>query len=145
MPQSYFYDFEGNTVGAGVAAVVIREGGCGKTMFFAGFGSCREGESGCGWRNIVLRRFSKVPVLKSTEFGSCKIETTEGVVISTPSATHLIGLPHQGSPLSFSYPSISAPLLRNVAHNPRQGEARLKTCMVGVNEQNIIYIGEKTY
>ena len=89
-------------------------------------------------------RFSKAPVLTKTEFGGCEIEIAEGVVISTPSATHLVGLPHQGPPLSFSYPSISAPLLRNVVHNPRQGGgARSKTCIVHINERNIIYIGEK--
>ena len=38
-----------------------------------------------------------------------EIEILEDVVISTPSPTHLMGVPHQGSPLSFSYRSKSAP------------------------------------
>ena len=91
----------------------------------------------------MLRRFSKAPVFTETEFAGYKIEITEGVVISTPSATNLLGLPHQGSPLSFSYRSISALLLRYAAHNTRQGEACSKTCMVGVNEQNISILVKK--
>jgi hypothetical protein len=41
-------------------------------MFFAGFGGYREGESGYGWRNNILRRFSKVPVLKKLSSGAAK-------------------------------------------------------------------------
>ena len=49
-------------------------------------------ERGCGRRNASLRRLSNVPVVTKNEFGSCEIEIAEGVVISTPSATHLTGL-----------------------------------------------------
>ena len=76
-------------------------------------------ERGCGRQKHVFRRLSKVPVVTRNEFSGCEIEIAEGVVISTPSATHRVGLPHQGSPLAFSYPSRSAPLLRNAAHIPR--------------------------
>ena len=75
---------------------------------------------------VMFRQLSKAPVLTKTEFGGCEIEIAQGVVISTPSVTHLVGLPDQGPPLSFSYPSISAPLLRNVVHNPRQGGGALE-------------------
>jgi len=50
-------------------------------------------ETGCGRRNDTFRRLSKVPVVTKNEFGGCKIEIAEGVVISTPSVTHLLGLP----------------------------------------------------
>ena len=50
-------------------------------------------ESGCGRRSDIFRRLSKAPVLTKNEFGRCEIEIAEGVVISTPSATHLVGLP----------------------------------------------------
>ena len=76
-------------------------------------------ERGCGRRNHMFRRLSKVPVATKNEFGGCEIEIVEGVVISTPSETHLTGLPHHGSPLPFSYPPTSAPLLKNAAHIPR--------------------------
>ena len=35
---------------------------------------------------------SKGPVLTKDEFWGCEIEIAEGVMISTPSATHLVGL-----------------------------------------------------
>jgi len=73
-------------------------------------------ERGCGHRNHMFQRLSKVPIVRKNEFGGCEIEIAKGVVISTPPATHLIGLPHQGSPLSFLCPSTSAPLLQNIAH-----------------------------
>ena len=73
-------------------------------------------ERGCGRRNHMFRQISKVPVVTKNEFGGHEIEIAEGVVISTPSATHLLGLPYHGSPLSFSYPPTSAPIL---AHIPR--------------------------
>ena len=78
-------------------------------------------ERRCGRRNNMFPWLSKGPVVVVTknEFGCCKIEIVEDVAILTPSVTHLVGLPHQGSPLSFSYPSTSAPLLRNLAHIPR--------------------------
>ena len=74
-------------------------------------------ETGCERR----RNFggSKVLVVTKNEFGACEIEIAEGVVISTPSATHLLGLPYPESPLSLSFPPTSAPLLQNVAHIPR--------------------------
>ena len=50
-------------------------------------------ESGCGRRSDIFRRLSKAPVLTKNEFGRWEIEIAEGVVISTPSATHLVGLP----------------------------------------------------
>jgi len=59
------------------------------------------GERRCGRRNHTFRQLSKVPVVTKNEFGACEIEIAEGVVISTPSATHLTGLPHHGSPLMF--------------------------------------------
>jgi len=58
-------------------------------------------ERGCGRRNHIFRRLSKVPVVTKREFGGCEIKIAEGVVVSTPSATHLLGLPHHGSPLVF--------------------------------------------
>ena len=76
-------------------------------------------ERGCGRRNHKFRRLSKVPVVTNYQFGTCEMEIAEGVVFSTPSATHLLGLPYHGSPLSFSHPSTSAPFLRNIAHIPR--------------------------
>ena len=76
-------------------------------------------ERGCGRRNHMFRWLLKVPVVTKNEFRSREIEIAEGIVVSTPSATHLTGLPHHGSPLQFSYPPISAPFLQNVAHIPR--------------------------
>ena len=76
-------------------------------------------ERGCGHQNDMFQQLSKVPVVTKYEFGGCEIEIAEGVVISTPSATHLTGLPHQGSLLSFLCPSTSAPLPRNAAHISR--------------------------
>ena len=70
----------------------------------------------------MFQPLSKVPVVTKNEFGGRKIEITEGVAISTLSATHLLGLPYHGSPLSSSYPPTSTPILRNVAHIPRWGE-----------------------
>ena len=90
----------------------------GETTCFAGLGGCG-GERGCGRRKHMFRRLSKVPIVTKNEFGGREIGITEGVVISTPSATHLLGLPYHGSPLSFSHPPTSAPLLQNVAHIPR--------------------------
>jgi hypothetical protein len=57
---------------------------------------------GCGRRNHMFRRLSKVPVVTKYEFRGCKIEIAEGVAISTPSTTHLTDLPYHGSPLAFS-------------------------------------------
>jgi len=75
-------------------------------------------ERGCVRRNHMFRRLSKASVIAKDELAACEIEFAEGVVVSTPSATHLLGLPHHGSPLSFSHPSASAPFLRNIAHIP---------------------------
>jgi hypothetical protein len=58
-------------------------------------------ERGCVRRNHMFRRLSKASVVTKDEFGACKIEIAEGVVVLTPSATHLLGLPHHGSPLLF--------------------------------------------
>ena len=76
-------------------------------------------ESGSGRRNHMFRCLSKRLYSQKNEFGGCKIEIPEDVVISTPSATHHVGLLHQGPSLAFSYPSASTPPLRNVAHIPR--------------------------
>ena len=85
-------------------AVVVSEDGCRQRndMFQrhvspAWVGAGRE--RGCGCRNHTFRRLSKVPVVTKNEFGGREIEIAEGVVISTPPATHLLGLPYQGSPL----------------------------------------------
>ena len=59
------------------------------------------GDMGGGRRNHTFRRLSKVPVVTNYQFGACEIEIAEGVVFSTLSATHLLGLPHHGSPLMF--------------------------------------------
>jgi len=56
-------------------------------------------ERGCGHRNVSSRRLSKVPVVTKNEFGGCEIEIAEGDVISTPSATHLTGLPYRSRTL----------------------------------------------
>ena len=40
----------------------------------------------------------KGPVIAIDELGVREIKIAEGVAISTPSVTHLVGLPHQGSP-----------------------------------------------
>ena len=50
-------------------------------------------ERGCGRQNHMFRWLSKVPVVTKNEFDGCEIEIADGVVISTPSATHLTGLP----------------------------------------------------
>jgi hypothetical protein len=76
-------------------------------------------ERGCGRRNDKFQRLSEVPIVTEYELRGCESEMTGGVVISTPSPTHLTGLPHNGSPLQFSYPSTSIPLLQNLAHIPR--------------------------
>jgi hypothetical protein len=76
-------------------------------------------ERGSEHRKDTFRRLSKGPVVTKNEFGCSKIEIVEGVVVSTPSPTHLTGLPYHGSPLAFSYPPTSAPLVQNVAHIPR--------------------------
>jgi hypothetical protein len=68
-------------------------------------------ERGSGCQNHMFRRLSKVATVTKNEFVCCKIEIVEGIVISTPSATHLTGLLYHGSPLAFSYPCTSAPLL----------------------------------
>ena len=65
--------------------------------------------------------YVKVPIVTKNEFGGCEIEIA-GVVISTPSATHLTA--HHGSPLSFLCPFTSASLLRNAAHISRWGGAK---------------------
>jgi hypothetical protein len=76
-------------------------------------------ENRCGLRNDKFPWLSKGPVLAKGEFWGLEIEITGGVVISTPSATHLPGLPHQWTSLAFSYPVTSAPLLRNKVYSPR--------------------------
>jgi len=79
-------------------------------------------ERGFGRRNDIFQRLLKVPVVTKYQLRGCESEMTGGVVILTPSPAHLTGLPHQGSPLEFSYPSTFIPLLQNVAHIPRRGE-----------------------
>lgn len=66
----------------------------------------------------VKQCLMKGPVLATNEFKVCKIEIAEGVVVSTPSATYLMGLLHQGTPLTFSCPFTSALALRNKVHSP---------------------------
>jgi len=50
-------------------------------------------ESASGRQNNMLRRISKAPVLTKNEFRVCELEIAGGVVIWTPSPTHLVGLP----------------------------------------------------
>ena len=76
-------------------------------------------ESGCERRNHMFRRLSKAPMVTKIEFGGWEIELAEGVEVTTPSTTHLMGLPHHRSPLAFSYLPTFAPILQNVAHIPR--------------------------
>jgi len=76
-------------------------------------------EEGCGRRNEMFRRLTMRPVLTINEFDVREMEIVEGVVISTPSVTHLVGLPYQGSPLACSDPSTLAFFLRNKAHISR--------------------------
>jgi hypothetical protein len=102
-------------IGEGVAGVVIRRGGFLPPLVIV------MGKSACGRRNDMFFCLSKTPGLTKI-FGVCEIEIA-GVEIRTLSATHLVDLPHQGSPLLFSCPSTSALLLRNVAHIPRWGGA----------------------
>ena len=52
-----------------------------------------------GRRNNMFRRLSKGPVVTKNEFGCCKIEIVEDVVISTPSVTHLVGRPYHSRTL----------------------------------------------
>ena len=73
----------------GVAAVVVMESG-GERSGFAALGGCRE-ESGCGRRKNMFRWLWRTPVLPKNEFGGWEIEMAEGVLIWTPSATHLVG------------------------------------------------------
>jgi len=61
-------------------------------------------ERGCVRRNHMFRRLLKASVVAKDELGACEIEFAEGVVISTRSATHLLG-----SPLSRVSPIILAP------------------------------------
>ena len=58
-------------------------------------------ERGCRRQNNMLRRLSKGPVVTKNEFGCCKIEIVEDVVIniSTPSVTHLVGRPYHSRTL----------------------------------------------
>jgi len=76
-------------------------------------------EEGCGRRNDIFPRLMKKPGLTINELGVPEIEIAEGVVVSTPSVTHLVGLPHQGSPLPYSDPSTLALFLPNKAHISR--------------------------
>jgi len=76
-------------------------------------------EEGCGRRNNMFHRLTMRPVFTINELDVRDIEIAEGVVISTPSVTHLVGLPHQGSPLACSDPSTLAFSLRNKAHISR--------------------------
>jgi len=64
--------FQKCAVGVGVTVVVVMGGGFGR-------------------RNNMLCRLSNAPVLTKIECGHCEIELAEGVAISTPSATHLVG------------------------------------------------------
>ena len=64
-------------------------------------------------------RLTKTSVLTINELGICEIEIAEGVVLSTPSVTHLVGLLHQGFPLVYSDSSKLALFLRNKAHISR--------------------------
>ena len=105
-------------------AVVVSEDGCGRRNDMFRRNVSPDGvvvgrERGCGHRNHMLRWLLKVLVIAKNELGGREIEVAEGVVISTPSTTYLLGLPYHGSPLSFSYPPTSAPLLQIVAHIPR--------------------------
>jgi len=77
-------------------------------------------EEECRRRNDIFRRLTKRAVLTINELGVRKVEIAEGVVILTPSVTHLVGLPRQGSPLAYPYPSTLAPFLVNKAHVPRR-------------------------
>ena len=79
-------------------------------------------ERGCGHQNHMFQQLSKVPVVTKNEFDGHKIEIAENVVLSTPSTIHLLGLPYQGSSLSFSHPPTSALFLQNIAHIPQWGE-----------------------
>jgi hypothetical protein len=99
--------------------------------------------SGCGWQNEDFHQLSKGSTHEKNEFRCCRIEITKGIVILTPSAMHLTGLPHQGSPLPCSYPSASTPVPQNVAASLNEG-ADLKADLVRVNVQKNTYIGEKT-
>jgi hypothetical protein len=80
------------------------------------------------------------PVLTRNELGVREIEIAEGVVVSTPSVTHLLGLPHHGSPLAFSHPFKIALFLRNKAHiSVRRG-----TREIVVNAQKLAYNREES-
>jgi hypothetical protein len=72
-------------------------------------------ERGCWQRKDSFRRFIKGPVVTKNECVAREIEIVEGILGLTLSATHLVGLPHQGFPQQFSYPSRS---IRKVAHIP---------------------------
>ena len=71
----------------------------------------------------MFRWLSKASVLTKNEFGRDEIKIPQGVVLSTPSPTHLTGLPPQGSRLKSSYPSTyskcsSHPSTRGGARKP---------------------------
>ena len=71
-----------------------------RNMSFRQLGWLSGGKRDVSVVETMFRRL-KVLVVTKNEFGACEIEIAEGVVISTPSATHLLGLPYPGSPLSF--------------------------------------------
>jgi len=70
-------------------------------------------ERECGHQNHIFQWLLKVTVVTKNEFGGCEIEIAEGIVISTSSAMHLMGLPswvsHHGSPLLFSWNTETIP------------------------------------
>jgi len=50
-------------------------------------------EEGCGRQNNMFRQLTMRPVLTINESGVGEFEIAKGVVILTPSVTHLVGLP----------------------------------------------------
>jgi len=105
---------------AKVGAAVVSEVGCGRRNdFFRRLGWLSGGKRDVGGDTTSFAGFRKRLYSYINEFGCCELEIAEGVIVSTPSTTHLTGLPHHGSPPQFSYPPKSAPLLQNVAHIPR--------------------------
>ena len=100
-------------------------------------------EEGCGQRNDIFRRLTKGPVIAINELGVREIKIAEGVAISTPSVTHLVGLPHQGCPLLYSDPSTLALFLRTKPTSIGV-EGRSRNRMVCANEQKITYSREKS-
>ena len=86
----------------------------GETTSFAGFRGFR-GVSRCGRQKRYFSPAFENVYWQKNKFHGHKLEIAQGVVLSTPSATHLVGLPHQGSPLPYFDPSTLAtipPLLQ---------------------------------